>query len=76
MGSYLSINVLLGCIGVYVLKRYFASPSHPPLPPGPKGKPVIGNLLDLPPPGKLEWVHWAEHKDLYGAYTGCSLLEV
>ncbi|KAK4937903.1 hypothetical protein LTR10_021544 [Elasticomyces elasticus] len=34
-----------------------------PLPPGPKGKPLIGNLSDLPPPGVQEWVHWTPHKD-------------
>jgi hypothetical protein len=36
------------------------------LPRGPKGRFLIGNLLDLPPPGVQEWKHWLKHKDLYG----------
>lgn len=39
------------------------------LPPGPKGLPLVGNLLDLPKPGELEAHHWLKHKDLYGAST-------
>jgi hypothetical protein len=36
------------------------------LPPGPKGKPIIGNLFDLPPTGQQEWIHWLKHKEQYG----------
>jgi hypothetical protein len=36
------------------------------LPPGPRGKPIIGNLLDFPAPGEQEWQHWLKHKDIYG----------
>lgn len=39
---------------------------HPPLPPGPKGLPIVGNLLDLPKPGDYEAKHWIKHKDIYG----------
>lgn len=39
-----------------------------PLPPGPKGKPIIGNLSDLPPPDTPEWQHWLEHKKRYGSH--------
>lgn len=38
-----------------------------PLPPGPKGLPLLGNLNDLPQPGVLEAHHWLKHKELYGA---------
>lgn len=52
---------------LYFLKIVFSSgKQRAPLPPGPKPKPIIGNLTDLPPPGVKEWLHWARHKDLYG----------
>lgn len=37
-----------------------------PLPPGPKQKPIIGNLKDLPTPDQQDWMHWLKHKELYG----------
>ena len=57
---------LLGLFSVYLVIRiaYFALRSSRPLPPGPKGLPLIGNLLDLPK--GLEGQHWAKHRALYG----------
>lgn len=37
-----------------------------PLPPGPKQKPIIGNLKDLPSPDQQDWMHWLKFKELYG----------
>jgi len=31
-----------------LLRKHASSPSRLPLPPGPRGYPVIGNLLDMP----------------------------
>lgn len=62
-------GVLLGIVAWAAIRLFQEShrpgPSHP-LPPGPKPKPIIGNLGDLPPAGAREWEHWAKHKDLYG----------
>ena len=39
-------TIVIGCVAVTHLARRI---TRPPLPPGPKGLPVIGNLLDVPP---------------------------
>lgn len=61
----LSTLVLLGGIlGLYVLLNSKAP--RAPLPPGPKGLPIIGSVgSDLPRGGK-DWEHWLKHKVLYG----------
>jgi hypothetical protein len=28
--------------------------------------PIVGNIKDLPPSGKQDWVHWLKHKSTYG----------
>ena len=66
--SRLAVDVLVACSGLYLLKRVlFPSNAQPaPYPPGPKPKPVVGNMADFPKPGEQEWVHWAKHAELYG----------
>jgi hypothetical protein len=68
----LDVSTLLGGIGfglaVYFILRAFQVSKLPPLPPGPRGLPVLGNLKDLPPPGMLEATHWLKHKELFGPY--------
>lgn len=63
----MELSILLSAlVGGFILYNFFKSRGGSPLPPGPKGKPIIGNLLDLPAAGKQEWRHWLKHKDLYG----------
>ncbi|CAI7597243.1 unnamed protein product [Penicillium glandicola] len=64
--AYFIFALLLASMGLYSLKRWVLSSKLLPLPPGPPGKPIIGNLLDFPKPGCKEWEHWLKHKDLYG----------
>ena len=66
----LVVDVLLACSGLFLLNKalFSSKQKNPPLPPGPKRKALIGNLLDLPKPGEQEWVHWTKHKDLYGVF--------
>lgn len=66
MAQYLVPAIALGTLSVFLLRTFLRNSNRLPLPPGPKSKPVIGNLSDLPPPGELEWLHWTKHKDLYG----------
>jgi hypothetical protein len=45
-----------------------------PLPPGPKGIPLLGNVNDMPKPGMLECHHWLNHKYLYGPISSVTVL--
>lgn len=62
-----TLTILFGVVALYVIKRLRLKSVNRPLPPGPKGLPVLGNVNDMPGPGMLECHHWLKHKDLYGA---------
>jgi predicted alpha/beta hydrolase len=63
-------TVALGVLVLYVIKALFTRKRPAgPLPPGPRPKPVLGNISDLPPPGAQDWVHWMKHNDLYGTHA-------
>ena len=61
---------------LYLLNRLYQRTSKHdlPLPPGPKGLPLLGNIKDLPTPGILECHHWLKHKDLYGPISSITVL--
>ena len=66
--GYSAAVVALSALVVSLLLK-----SRKPLPPGPRGLPIIGNLLDLP--HDFEWIHWAKHHKLYGTRSSsCYLL--
>ena len=62
---YLSLaSVILGCATLVRLGRWR---SRSRLPPGPKGYPIIGNLLDLPP--THIWEKFGEWGKQYGGLS-------
>jgi hypothetical protein len=67
MDSFLLYGIAIAVLGCYFAWNLAMKKKTAPLPPGPKGLPIIGNLRDLPPPGTREWEHWLKHKDFYGS---------
>lgn len=44
-----TVGVALGAVVLALLLRSVSSKSSIPLPPGPRGWPIIGNMLEVPP---------------------------
>lgn len=73
--SILSFVLISGPTLYAVHKWYpYRKDDSRPLPPGPKGLPLVGNVNDLPPPGVPEYQHWLEHKDRYGPLSSVTVL--
>ena len=58
----------------YVFYKKSTSKSVSRLPPGPKPLPVLGNVKDFPPPGKVEYEHWLAHKDAHGPISSVTVM--
>ncbi|KAE9372779.1 putative cytochrome P450 oxidoreductase OrdA-like protein [Stipitochalara longipes BDJ] len=68
------ISLILSVLGIYVVKVILFPQKRQALPPGPKPKFLIGNLLDVPKPGETEWMHWLKHRDLYGPISSVTIM--
>ncbi|KAG5991738.1 hypothetical protein E4U52_003372 [Claviceps spartinae] len=70
-----SLTLLAALVTIILYsRRRSASSLRLPLPPGPKGLPIVGNVFDLPPAGIPEYEHWLKHKDAYGSISSISIL--
>ncbi|GKZ23616.1 hypothetical protein AbraIFM66951_009891 [Aspergillus brasiliensis] len=75
MSVTLWTGAFIALTSVYFFISFFTSKSkHPPLPPGPRRKPIVGNLWDLPNPNQQDWQHWLKHKDRYGPISSLSVM--
>ncbi|EXJ67794.1 uncharacterized protein A1O5_09140 [Cladophialophora psammophila CBS 110553] len=82
MAQLSAIQLFLAVLGVFTIllfayRLFFLNPQanvNHSLPPGPKPKPLLGNLPDLPPTGAKEWLHWIKHKELYGPISSLTVL--
>ncbi|KAI2630045.1 putative cytochrome P450 oxidoreductase OrdA-like protein [Xylaria nigripes] len=68
----ISFGLGIVCFAVILLRDRLNRPRLP-LPPGPKGLPLVGNLYDFPKPGVSEAIHWSEHKKLYGPISSVTI---
>jgi hypothetical protein len=70
----LPIVAFLLILASYLVNRLYRSRHALPLPPGPKGLPLLGNINDLPKPDiSPEWLHWHSHKDAYGPISSMTV---
>jgi hypothetical protein len=61
-----ALDVFLLASFVYLLKYFLARRARTPYPPGPKGLPLIGNLLDLPK--QYEWETFTRWGQEFGTH--------
>ncbi|KAF9267070.1 cytochrome P450 [Marasmius fiardii PR-910] len=71
--SFTFLDFVLAAIALYCVTRLISSKKYAfPLPPGPKGLPLIGNLLDMP--NGQEWLTFAKWGQEYGPISSVNVL--
>ncbi|KAI1813707.1 cytochrome P450 oxidoreductase OrdA-like protein [Poronia punctata] len=73
MGLAVAFFLLATALATVVVVNRLTAKKKGPLPPGPKGLPLVGNMFDLPSEGQ-EWMHWLKHKDQYGPISSVTAL--
>lgn len=59
-----ALDISLGFVGLILIKKLLTRRSPAPLPPGPKGLPIVGNIFDMP--SEQEWVTFAQWGEKHG----------
>ncbi|KAG1874761.1 cytochrome P450 [Suillus subalutaceus] len=66
------LDLCLAGVGVYMVKQVFSQKNPAPYPPGPPGRPLIGNIPDMP--AVKPWVTFTEWGKKYGDISHVEVL--
>ncbi|KAG2748681.1 cytochrome P450 [Suillus brevipes Sb2] len=69
--TIVTLYLCLAGVGVYLIKQLFAK-NHARYPPGPRGLPLVGNILDIP--HVKPWLTFAEWGKKYGDISHINVL--
>ena len=58
------LDIALSGLALFLLSRVFKVKHPAPFPPGPKGLPIVGNVLDMP--RSHEWITFSEWANKWG----------
>ena len=63
----IAVYIFLVLVALSILKAFFRSIRRISLPPGPKGLPLVGNILDMPV--EREWLTFARWGEVWGSLS-------
>ena len=67
----IAANIPVVLLVIFLMRAFLRSNRKLSLPPGPKGLPLVGNILDMP--SEKEWLTFTRWGELYGML--CRLLQ-
>ena len=66
ISSITLLDICLAFLGVFIVGSLLRPKQTAPLPPGPRGWPLIGNVFDMPP--SHEWLTFSKWGETWGVY--------